>query len=156
MPDREAGMETLSRTAFEELGARVLALCISHDAELLLFQKREALVRFAANAVIQNLCTEEFELSLRVFLGSRVGRATGNRTDNASLKALVERALQTARAMPEKEGSLPPPGPQKYQKVAAFSEETWNLDPEFRIEGFLPSTQERGFHQDVAGSGIAW
>ncbi|MEK7731631.1 MAG: DNA gyrase modulator, partial [Planctomycetota bacterium] len=58
-------------------------------------------LRFANNQVVQNVSVREPSVSVRVAFGKKVGSASTNRLDGASLTTLVRQAETIARLAPE-------------------------------------------------------
>lgn len=104
------------------------------EVEVLLQDETSSLTRFAENQIHQNVSQSSMEVSVRVQLGKRVGRASTNRLDEDSLGRCAERALTFARLQPEDPSLLSMPGPQTYRKVSAFAKGTAQLSPEERAD----------------------
>jgi len=87
---------------------------------------RSANVRFAKNEMTTSGEYDEMTVSVSIALGRRHAYTTSNQTDQASVKALVERAVTMARLSPEdpeKMPLLPPatyaPAPSSYDEALA-------------------------------------
>jgi len=104
------------------------------EAEVLLQDETSSLTRFAENRIHQNVSHSSMEISVRIQLGKRVGRASTNRLDEEALGRCAMRALAFARLQPEDKDLLPLPGPQKYRDVSAFVKRTAQLSPENRAD----------------------
>src|SRR5262245_19105933 len=87
------------RAIIEDVVRRGVGASKAPGTEVLVSGGREALTRFAGNAIHQNLSREVIEISIRASDGGRTGRATTTRTDDASLAETAERALATARRL---------------------------------------------------------
>ena len=118
---------------------RARALCESifravpkGEAEVLLDESDASLTRFADGRIHQNVSRHSSEVSVRVLLDKRVGRATTNRLDEASLARCAQKACEFARLQPEDPAMLGLPGPQTYRKVRAYVKRTADLSPEDR------------------------
>ena len=90
------------------------------------------LTRFANNEITQNVSETRHVLSIRVVLGKRTGRASGNDLSRAGARRLVQAATDAAKIQPEIPDLLPLPGPQSYQIVDAEDEATARSRPEDR------------------------
>ncbi len=108
----------------------------SVDEFEVLFQSTEsALTRFANNVIHQNVAEEKMSVSVRVLLDGKTARATGNKTDDESLKRLAEQAHEGAKLQPENPDLLPlVEDQQHYQEVDRYCEETAALTPKARAE----------------------
>ena len=111
---------------------RVLRFSTGHESEVEITAASDALTRFANNAIHQNVAEEIRHISLRVIVNGRTARVTTNKTDDASLRNLVESATSLARFQPKNKDAMPMPGPQKQQPVRRFFEPTAEAAPEDR------------------------
>ena len=78
---------------FDKLRKRTSA----DEIELLISNGRSALTRFANNTIHQNVAEEETSISVRVSFGGRTARATTNKSDDESLRRVVQAAEALAR-----------------------------------------------------------
>jgi len=69
---------------------------------------------------------------VQVAFGKRVGTASINEFDDASLERVVRRAEDLARLAPENPEFMPIIGKQEYRPSPTFSESTAAIDPDFR------------------------
>src|SRR5262245_57847735 len=99
------------RSLVEDVVRRAVAASKAPETEVLVSGGREALTRFAGNAIHQNLSREVIDISIRASDGGRTGRATTTRTDDASLAETAARALAIARRLEANPRLLPVPGP---------------------------------------------
>ena len=116
-------------------------------------------VRFARNDVSTAGVTDDVELSVQVAFGKRVGTATINQFDDASLQRVVRRAEELARLAPENPEFMPAVAKQTYLKTDTFSAPTAAIDPAYRAkvatESIGPCRAENlvaaGYLEDQAG-----
>ena len=111
------------------------------------------LTRFANNEITQNVSERRTVLSVRVVLGKRTGRASGNDLSRAGVERLVRAAETAAKHQPEIPNLPPLPGPQQYRNVNSRDEATVMLGPEARareVERAIARCRESG----VVGAGI--
>jgi len=108
------------------------------DAEAVVLANDSSLTRFANNEIHQNVAETDISVRLRFVAGKRQGVATSGRTDDESLRRLVDTAAAIARssaeledgvALPEGDGSLTGEYP------SAHAASTASADPERRAEG---------------------
>lgn len=89
----------------EELAAKALELAkkgLGNGAEIeaLAHLERAGLTRFANSYVHQHVAEESVSVTLRVHLDGRTATASTSRTDDESLRALVDRIATAARLLP--------------------------------------------------------
>lgn len=89
------------------------------EIELLVSSGRSALTRFANNTIHQNVTEEESHLSVRVSFDGRTARATTNKTDDDSLRRVVQSAEALARVQHPDPDLLPMPSPQEAQQSSS-------------------------------------
>ena len=73
-------------------------------------------------------------LAVQSSFGKKVGTATIDEFDDASLEKVVRRAEELAQLSPENPEFMPPLGPQEYDEAITFKEATANVTPEYRAE----------------------
>ena len=83
-----------------DIAERALRHGKSLSMEVLVEYEDRALTRFANNGIHQNVAEENTVVSVRVIDGGRSSRATSNGNDDASLKAVVEKASEAVKFMP--------------------------------------------------------
>jgi predicted Zn-dependent protease len=91
-------------------------------------------VRFALNNVTTSGIVDNIDLAVQVAFGKRVGTATINSFDDASLERVVRRAEDLARLAPENPEFLPAIPKQTYKATPTFDEGTAGITPEFRAK----------------------
>jgi PmbA protein len=105
------------------------------QAEALVIRSRDALTRFANSEIHQNVAEDDTVVNLRFVAGRRVGVASGNGLDDASLRELTERSATIARLQPEQTSFVSLPGPTDGGLVeGAWSAATAAADPEHRAD----------------------
>ncbi|KPF65580.1 TldD/PmbA family protein [Porphyrobacter sp. AAP60] len=104
-------------------------------------------IRFARNDISTSGIVDDIELGVQVAFGKRVGTATINQFDDASLERVVRRAEDLARLAPENPEFMPAVGKQTYQATDTFSEATAALTAEARAkiaEASIAPCRDRG------------
>ena len=81
-------------------------------------------IRFALNNVTTSGSVSNASLGVQVAFGKRVGTASINEFDDASLERVVRRAEDLARLAPENPEFVPAIGKQDYKPSATYSEST--------------------------------
>ncbi|TAD75928.1 MAG: TldD/PmbA family protein [Sphingomonadales bacterium] len=104
-------------------------------------------VRFARNDISTSGIVDDIQLGVEVAFGKRVGTASINQFDDASLERVVRRAEELAKLAPENPEYMPPVGKQTYRPTETFSEATAALTAEARAkiaEASILPCRERG------------
>lgn len=102
------------------------------DVEAVLGGGESHLTRFANDEITQNVTERRTVLSVRVVIGKRTGRASGNDWTREGIARLIRAAEQAARLSPEIPDLLPLPGPQTYRPIDADDPATARIGPEER------------------------
>ncbi|TLM74797.1 MAG: TldD/PmbA family protein [Actinobacteria bacterium] len=130
-----------------DLAKRAVALTRADEAEALVAVSEGALTRFAGNRIHQNVAQSDAEVSVRAVLGKRVGVASTNRLDDASLAACCDAAAAAARVAPEDPGfpGLPAAGENAFADRSADSVAGFGADSRARAAaGLIAQAAERG------------
>ncbi len=80
---------------------QALAASKADETEVLMLGSESALSRYTHNYIHENMVEKNWNLSVRAVIGKRIGVASTNRLDPASIVAVVERATEIARLAPE-------------------------------------------------------
>jgi predicted Zn-dependent protease len=115
---------------------------------------RESYTRFAVNEATGAGDTDRASVSVRVALGQRHATASSNRSDPASLRALVERAAAMAKLAPEDPESMPVLGPQAYGRPGPAHDEATASYPHERRGAQVREAIEACGRAGVAGAGF--
>jgi predicted Zn-dependent protease len=102
------------------------------DIEVIVATEREALTRFANNAIHQNVAERGRHLSVRPVIDGRTARASTNRLDPDSIREVVERAIAITRCTEPDPDLLPLYEPEPYLEIARHFEATANATPQER------------------------
>jgi predicted Zn-dependent protease len=113
---------------------RTLAHATADHTQVTLSGFTQGATRFANNAITQNIAKAQVHLQVQAAFGQRVGTASGNSWDEASLSDLVRRAEEIARQSAPDTEYLPPPGPAAYRDIPAYDEATAACTPAERAE----------------------
>jgi PmbA protein len=122
----------LTSAEARELARRVVALTAADQAEALVASETSALTRFANNHIHQNVAEQDTIVNVRAVLGKRVGVASTNRLDEASLQATADAAVNAARVAPEDPDFPGLPGPAPVETHDRVRESTRGFDAESR------------------------
>ena len=138
---------------------KVLGYSKADECSVSLDGNHEGNLRFARNAVSTSGSADTLALAVTVSFGKKVGTATINEFDDASLEKVVHRAEELARLAPENPEFVPDLGPQQYEQPPSYFDATAHIDPDFRARAAAASVdlcRERkltaaGFLQHNAG-----
>lgn len=126
----------LGEQKLKEIAKRIFELSSADQVEVLITAKTEHLTRFAVNAIHQNVSETDVNLRVRVVMGQKIGVASVNQVDNASLQRVVDSAETIARVQPDNPDFRSLPEPQPIQSTEqAYVEATATCSPEQRAEG---------------------
>ena len=119
-----------------EIVKRVFERSKADQVEVLIAAKTEHLTRFAVNTIHQNVSETDVGVRIRVVIGQKIGVASVNQIDDASLHRAVDAAETIARLQPDNPEfqSLPKPQPIQSTKQA-YVEATARCTPKQRAEG---------------------
>ena len=114
----------LSRDESETIARKVLGFSTADEARVTISSGTRGNTRFAVNQV--STAGDDFDavVTVRSVFGRKVGSATTNKLDDASLRAVVERAEALARLSPEDPELMPELGPQQYGESRSWSDDT--------------------------------
>lgn len=149
-------MSILTEAEAKAILDKVVAFSTADEASAQLDGGIRGNVRFARNDISTSGIVDDIELAVQVAFGKRVGTATINQFDDASLERVVRRAEDLARLAPENPEFMPAVGKQTYRATETFSEATAALTAEARAriaEASIAPCRERsliaaGFLED--------
>jgi PmbA protein len=124
-----AGVHLLSDVELQGIAEKIFKFSDADETEVEIGATTDALTRFANNTIHQNVAEQALSVSVRTVLDGRMARATTNKTDDDSLRRVVETAKSLARSQPRNPDLPPMPGPQKYTKVSRYFESTAHATP---------------------------
>jgi len=124
-----AGAHLLSDSELRRIADRVFKFSDVDETEVDIGVVTDALTRFANNTIHQNVAEQVLTVSVRTVVDGRTARATTNKTDEDSLRRVVEASKSLARSQPRNPDLLPMPGAQKYAKVSRYFENTAHATP---------------------------
>jgi len=115
----------------------VLGYATADQTEVSFSSGNTSLTRFANNYIHQNVQEINTTIKVRSIFGQKIGTATGNSLEPASLKSLVEKAEQLARFQVEDPNFKSLPGPEysyNPETLPKVDEETYDSDPQRRAD----------------------
>jgi predicted Zn-dependent protease len=122
-------MPILSKEQARTLLNKVLSYSKADECEVNLTGTDGGNVRYARNAVSTSGIVSESELVVQSAFGKKLGTATINEFDDASLEKVVRRAEELAQLAPENPEYIGVLGPQKYADSKTFVQSTASITP---------------------------
>ncbi|GAB3253860.1 TldD/PmbA family protein [Larkinella harenae] len=152
-------MAILTKEEAKKILDKVLGYSKADEMSVSLGGNRTGNIRYARNTVSTSGETENLSLAVTSVFGKRVGSATINEFDDASLEKTVRRAEEIARLAPENPEYVPMLGPQKYSDPVTYAESTAKINPEFRAQAAFDSIEPcskknltaAGYMEDTTG-----
>ena len=140
---------------------KILAMTKADDATASVASNRQAHLRFAANNVLTSGMREGRSATVAVWIDGKRGSAGTNDLDDASLRAMVDKAVTIARNAPIDREYVPTLGKQSYKATNGYFEATANLsltDRAKQVGAILAEFEKNkvigaGFHNANAQAG---
>lgn len=152
-------MAILSKSEAEALLKKVISFSKADDIDATLNGSIEGNIRYARNTVTTSGLQDTLTLTVQSRFGKKVGSASINEFDDASLEACVRRSEELAQLAPDNPETMPSLEPQTYLEVKGAFESTENITPEFRAkvaeDSIVPAAAKKvtaaGFFNDTTG-----
>mgnify|MGYP003641778029 FL=1 len=125
-------MSILPEAQARAILTKVVAFSTADECTAQLNGSTQGNIRFALNNVSTSGIVDDVNLSVQVAFGKRMGTATINQFDDASLERVVRRAEELARLAPENPEFMPAVEAQTYTPTATYSAATAAISPEDR------------------------
>lgn len=127
-------MALLTKDQAFALMKKVLSYSKADECEVNLSSNENGNIRYAINAVSTSGKTVQSSLVVASAYGKKLGIATINEFDDASLEKVVRRAEELAQLAPENPEYVPFLGPQKYDEPKTFVAATAAVTPKQRAD----------------------
>jgi predicted Zn-dependent protease len=127
-------MATISERDAKTIANTVLGAAMAPEVLVSVRHRSGGNLRFARNQATTEGNVETFEISVTASIDGRSATAVGNRTDKASLEALMAEAEELAALSPVDPEHMPPVGKGLYLQVAGHDKSTAKLDAKLRAE----------------------
>lgn len=135
-------MPILSKDEAQALLKKVLSYSKADQCEVNLGGSDGGNIRYARNAVSTSGGVSQSSLVVQSSYGKKVGVATINEFDDASLEKVVRRSEELAQLAPENPEFMSNLGPQEYDEPSKqFEPVTAAIDPKFRADAVAQSLQ---------------
>ncbi|MGI4751779.1 MAG: TldD/PmbA family protein [Janthinobacterium lividum] len=152
-------MPILNRQEAQALLKKVLSYSKADECEANLSGSDGGNIRYARSAVSTSGGISQQSLVVSSAFGKKLGTATINEFDDASLQKVVQRAEELAQLAPENPEFMPFLGPQTYAESKTFIQATADINPKQRADAVAESLQiaknsnltAAGFYDNSAG-----
>jgi predicted Zn-dependent protease len=152
-------MPILTKDEAQALLKKVLSYSKADECEVNLSGTNKGNIRYARNSVSTSGQTSQFQLAVSSAYGKKLGVATINEFDDASLEKVVRRSEELAQLAPENPEYVPFLGPQTYAEPITYSPATAAASPKLRSDLVAQSLQvakdaktiAAGFLEDTTG-----
>lgn len=152
-------MSILNKQEAQALLKKVLSYAKADECEVNLSGSDGGNIRYARSAVSTSGGISQQSLVVSSAFGKKLGTATINEFDDASLQKVVQRAEELAQLAPENPEFMPFLGPQNYNESKTFVQSTANINPKQRADAVAQSLQiakinnltAAGFYENSAG-----
>ncbi|WP_295123327.1 TldD/PmbA family protein [uncultured Chitinophaga sp.] len=126
-------MPILTKEEAQALLKKVLAYSKAEQCEANIYFSNSGNIRYARNSVSTSGGISAVTLVVSSAFGKKLGTATINELDDASLAKVVKRSEELAQLAPENPEFMPFLGPQQYQAAGpTFADSTAAIDPAYR------------------------
>ena len=132
-------MAILSGEEAKKIIDKVLSYSKADELSVNLSGGRRGNIRYARNSVSTSGESNNLSLGVTAVYGKKSGTATINEFDDASLEKTVRRAEEIAKLAPENPEYMPMLGQQTYLKTEPYSQNTANMNPDFRAQATFES-----------------
>ncbi|MGI4021980.1 MAG: TldD/PmbA family protein [Janthinobacterium lividum] len=152
-------MPILNKEQAQALLKKVLSYSKADECEVNLSGSDGGNIRYARSAVSTSGGISQTSLVVSSAFGKKLGTATINEFDDASLQKVVQRAEELAQLAPENPEFMSFLGPQNYPESKTFIQSTANINPKQRADAVAESLQiakngnltAAGFYDNTAG-----
>lgn len=115
--------------------AEIISFSTADETEALIGISDNSLTRFSNNVIHQNISQKDITVLIRVALGKKIGVVNVNKLDKHLLKQAVDKAIEIAKAVPEKSDfyGLPENVVPQY-KIKRFDSKTGDFNADKRAD----------------------
>lgn len=143
----------LTEAEAKALLTKVLSYSKADECEVNLSGQAGGNLRYARNEVSTSGSLINKNLQVQSSFGKKVGIATIDEFDDASLEKVVRRAEELAQLAPENPEHVGVLGPQQYLKSNGFFDSTAKITPDIRADAVIKSLQ-LSREQNLVGAGF--
>jgi len=146
-------MSIYNKDQAQEIMSRALKFSSADACEINLSGNLSGNIRYARNTVSTAGVNSNQNMTVQSNFGKKVGVATIDEFDDASLEKVVKRAEELARLSPESPEFMDPLGPQEYQESKTHIQKTAEITPDFRAQ-VAQSSIEPAKKSDITAAGF--
>lgn len=146
-------MAIYSKEEAKQIMEKALSFSKAETCEINLSASNSGNIRYARNTVSTAGAQSNQTLVVQSSFGNKVGIATIDEFDSASLEKVVRRSEELANLAPENPEFMPPLGPQEYLETKQYFKSTAGVSPEFRAQ-VAGSSIEPARSKDVTAAGF--
>lgn len=125
-------MSIFNKDEAREIMSKAISFSSADACEVNLSGSNTGNIRYARNTVSTAGARSNRTLAVQCNFGKKVGTATIDEFDDASLQKVVKRAEELAKLSPESPEFMSPLGPQQYDESKTYSQNTADIDPDYR------------------------
>jgi predicted Zn-dependent protease len=129
----------LSKEEAQNLLKKILSYSKAETCEVNILGEERGNIRYARNTVSTSGSLINQNISVQSSFGKKVGIATIDEFDDASIEKVVRRSEELAQLAPENPEFVPPLGPQQYLESNGYSESTAGVTPAIRADAVAKS-----------------
>lgn len=146
-------MAIYTKDEAKEIMNRALKYSKADGCEINLYGDNSGNIRYARNTVSTAGARSNQTLAVQSNFGKKVGTATIEEFDDASLEKVVRRSEELAQLSPESEEFMPPLGPQIHDPYVGFHQNTADISPDYRA-AVAAASIEPAKAKDVTAAGF--
>ncbi|NOT73936.1 MAG: TldD/PmbA family protein [Cyclobacteriaceae bacterium] len=143
-------MAILTKDEAQALLKKMLAYSKADECEINLNGSIGGNVRYARNSVSTSGVINQLNIVVSSAYGKKLGTATINELDDASLEKVVRRSEELAQLAPENPEYVPFLGPQKYAEPVTYVPATAAITPKLRADNVAKSLEVAKSNKAVA------
>lgn len=145
-------MAILSKEEAKTILEKVVGFSRADGCEANLNGSENGNIRYARNSVSTSGEDSNVNLVVQSYFGKKVGTATINEFDDASLEKVVRRSEELAQLAPENPEFMEPLSQQEYGPSKTWSEATAKITPDYRAQAAANSI-EPATQKDITAAG---
>lgn len=145
-------MAILSKEEAKTILEKVIGFSRADGCEVNLNGSENGNIRYARNSVSTSGEDSNVNLVVQSYFGKKVGTATINEFDDASLEKVVRRSEELAQLAPENPEFMEPLPQQEYGPSKTWSEATAKITPDYRAQAAANSI-EPATKKDITAAG---
>jgi predicted Zn-dependent protease len=128
----------LGKDKARELVEKALSFSSAEQTEVEIMAEESHLTRFANSYIHQNVSGSDTAVSIKAVIGKKIGRASTNKVDDASVKETVEKAVEIAKVQRENPDFKSLPKAESAAEIDNYISRTAEFGPKERAEAVEP------------------